>query len=137
MIMPSRCIDDNMLVAYADGELDPALNEQIEAAIATDRQLQARVAIVRQSDTSLKAAFEGLELPAPSPALKRLTSRMMFRSRFRTMSPWALPIAAAIFGFVAGSIDLPGYFRGATYTGASVQAPRIERVLEDIVDDQV
>jgi anti-sigma factor RsiW len=65
-----------------------------------------------------------------------LTDRMMLQSRLHTLSRWALPIAAAILGFVAGATDIRGYFRDATYIGASLQPLRIERVLEDIVDDE-
>lgn len=106
--MTRRCIDDTILVAYADGE------------------------------RASKAAFDEFELPAPSATLRRMTDRMMSQSRLRIASRWALPIGAAMLGFVAGAIDIPGYFRApATYSGALVQAPKIERVLEDIVDDQV
>jgi anti-sigma factor RsiW len=50
-------VDDVMLMAYADGELDAATARQIEAAIAADPALAARVRLFRESAALLRGAF--------------------------------------------------------------------------------
>ncbi len=42
-------IDDNLLVAYADGELDPATNREVELLALRDPAVQARIASPRSA----------------------------------------------------------------------------------------
>ncbi len=63
-------IDDEKLMAYADGELDPTESAQIEGAIAADPALRDRVEAHRRMRTRLSASFEGvLEEPVPERLL--------------------------------------------------------------------
>jgi len=58
--------DDETLMAYADGELDPAQRAVIEAAIAQDPELARRVAQQRALRTKMAGAF-GKVLDQPVP----------------------------------------------------------------------
>ncbi len=51
-------IPDETLMAYADGELEPAQRAEVEAAIAADPQLATRVAQHRALRRKLNAAFD-------------------------------------------------------------------------------
>jgi hypothetical protein len=51
-------ITDELLMAYADGEVDAATREQIERAISTDPALRAKVERHRALRTQLSAAFD-------------------------------------------------------------------------------
>lgn len=62
---------DEMLMAYADDELDRAARMQVEAAIATDPALAQRVAAHRALRTTLQAGFSAV-LDEPMP--ERLTA---------------------------------------------------------------
>lgn len=58
--------DDEKLMAYADGELDPALRAQIAAAIEQDPEIARRVAQHRALRTRMSGAFDKvLEQPVP------------------------------------------------------------------------
>lgn len=60
-------IDDEKLMAYADGELEPAERAEIERAMASDAALRARVSEHQRLRTRLSAAFDGA-LKEPVPA---------------------------------------------------------------------
>jgi len=64
-------VPDEMLMAYADGELDAAERAQVEAAMAADPQLARRVAAHQALRSTLAAGF-GKVLEEPIP--ERLTS---------------------------------------------------------------
>ena len=72
--------DDEILMAYADGELDPARRAEIDAAIAKDPALARRVEQQRALRARLAGAFaKVLDQPVP----ERLDSR---RARRRGQS---------------------------------------------------
>jgi len=60
-------IDDAMLLAYADGELDPETCRQMERQIARDPDTAERVAGFRQDASMLKAAFQHVLYQSPAP----------------------------------------------------------------------
>lgn len=66
-------IDETTLVAYVDGELDPAASEEVEAALAGDPELRRTVARLRESTALARAAFNHVmyepmpELPKAAP----------------------------------------------------------------------
>jgi anti-sigma factor RsiW len=53
-------ISDEELMAYADGELPPIEAKRIEAAMADDRQLAARVARFRAVRRALRTAYDSV-----------------------------------------------------------------------------
>jgi anti-sigma-K factor RskA len=59
-------INDEMLMAFADGELQGEANAQVEAAMRDDAQIAARVAAHRAMRQRLQAAFAA-ELSEPIP----------------------------------------------------------------------
>jgi hypothetical protein len=73
-------VSDEMLMAYADGELDAPLREQVEQAMRSDPQVAAAVERHRALRADVFAAFAGVldePVPArlqPQPQLQPLTS---------------------------------------------------------------
>lgn len=57
-------VDETMLRAYVDGELDPATREQLEHVLAHSPALQDQVAALQASCLPYQAAFEAQPLPA-------------------------------------------------------------------------
>ena len=71
-------VDVELLMRYADDELDAAARATVEAAIATNPALAAQVAAFRRQRTRLQRAFAPmLEEPVPERLLAALapTSR--------------------------------------------------------------
>jgi anti-sigma factor RsiW len=48
---------DEILMAFADGELPLAQHIQVERAVAADLEAQARIAMFRETTALLRAAF--------------------------------------------------------------------------------
>lgn len=68
--MTDSPMDDAMLMAFADGELDAETARAVAAAVAADPALQARVALFRATRREAKAVF-GPMLDETVPALLR------------------------------------------------------------------
>src|SRR5689334_9460733 len=62
-------IPDETLMAYADGELEPAQRAEVEAAIAADPQLAARVEQHRALRRKLNAAYDPILMETVPDAL--------------------------------------------------------------------
>lgn len=62
-------VDDAMLRAYVDGELEAGLRQQVEAAVANSTALQTQVQALRASCLPYRAAFDAQMLPAPPASL--------------------------------------------------------------------
>ncbi len=56
-------VDELMLRAYVDGELDPRLREQVDAVLANNPEWRARAEALRASCLPYRAAFEAQALP--------------------------------------------------------------------------
>lgn len=70
---PTNRMDDVMLMAYVDGEVDAATAREIEAAISNDAALAARVAMFRQTASLMRGAFtEVLHEPVPERLLAKI-----------------------------------------------------------------
>lgn len=70
--------DDEMLMAYADGELDPLTAKRVERAIAADPALAAKVAAQRALRARLGAAFAPVaDAPVPDRLTAMLTSDVL------------------------------------------------------------
>lgn len=101
-------IDDDILQAYVDGELDAAARARVEAALAQDDALARRVRQARALGAQLRDAFDSvLEEPVPArlsallqPGVAPATSRAVESgrvarvARHRTSRRWLMPGAA-------------------------------------------
>ena len=79
-------IDDETLMAFADGELDPAMTARVAAAIDADAALQARLRLFSESRTRLQA--ETRESPGQNPARD---SELIARIRAASVAPANTP----------------------------------------------
>lgn len=125
-------VSEEILMAYADGQLDREACAQVEAAMAADPLLARKVSQHRALRARLRAAFDHvLEEPVPerliacvhtAPTLQRRSNVIPFRRRRAPMRlPWAQAgiLAASLFlGIVVGQM-LPRSDRKETVTGAS------------------
>ena len=96
----SRVVDEAMLHAYADGQLDTAQRALVEAWLVEHPEIAEDVNEWRAQNEALRAAFDPvLEQPVP------LRLATIAERRASGMAPWRLAAAAAgifILGGVAG-----------------------------------
>jgi hypothetical protein len=118
-------IADEVLMAFADGELPAAEAEQIEKAMRGDPTMAARVARFRSVRTALRAAYDSVAqepIPdrlrallhdvdgaAPSiPASTPIVDLGAERARRRFTTPvWAALAASLVVGVFAGQVVTP------------------------------
>lgn len=134
----TRAISDEMLMAFADGELAPAEQGEIEAALAEDETLAERLAVFLDTRDSLAATMKPLiDEPVPASLQASVATAIAaarekqtvlpgpdetivaFRPRASTpvprspgasmSSPWAMALAASVVGIVVG---LGGFLLG-------------------------
>lgn len=112
-------IEDTMLMAYADGELDAATAARVEAALEQDAALAERLGVFLSTRTALKSAFDPappvsatLEaavraMAAPAPQVVSLAARRATRPVWQPMA-LAASLALAV-GLGAGwMLGTPG-----------------------------
>jgi hypothetical protein len=75
-------ITDEVLMAYADGELDAAAMAEVERAMAEDETLAERVAIFADTRRAVKAAY-----PAPAPVSADLAARVRALAKAAEATP--------------------------------------------------
>jgi anti-sigma factor RsiW len=93
---------DELLAAYADGELDAERTREVERMIAADPALRRTVEIHRETSALLRAACaEGFYADAATPALRPPRRGVLGR---RALWPIAASVAAGVFGFGAGAV---------------------------------
>jgi len=106
-------IDDITLVAYVDGELDPATCAEIEALLAKNQDLRGKVRSLRESTALVRSAFNHV-LYSPMPdfdtgregvvvPLIASGSAGKHRQRVRNWWPRALRLAASLAALVVGA----------------------------------
>jgi hypothetical protein len=105
---------DDTLMAYADGELDPAERAAIEQAMRTDPAIAAAVERHRALRADVAAAFAGiLDEPVPArlhpPAPANVVSLEAVREKRRRWSwpEWGALAATLVVGVLAGRM-VPG-----------------------------
>ena len=75
MTIQSPAIDDTLLVAFADGELDPATEYLVAEQVAGDVALAARVDMFRQTAIQLRAAMSAPDqMRVPDALLARISA---------------------------------------------------------------
>jgi anti-sigma factor RsiW len=135
--METLALDDILLVAFADGELDPMVSRLVEARVASDPALTARVAMFRDTAILLKAALstpEYMEVPSALTAkLSRLVARhagpsLGTRLRKRAWIPMAAAVALA--GFISATTDLVRHLP----FGTDPRPMLVSHVLDEIAD---
>jgi hypothetical protein len=133
-------LSDEILMAYADGELGPSETREVAAAVAADPALAARVKVFTQSRKAVAEAFAvKASRPTPDPIAERIrelaaetaspqsTERaaeekvIAFPQR-RRVPFWQLPIAASI-------ALLAGYGLGQYLDTAPLSGPMAASVL--------
>lgn len=143
----TRAISDEMLMAFADDELAPAEQEEIEAALADDEALAERLAVFMETRHELQAVMKPLiDEPVPAALQATLTAAIAnarqaqsvnpepvetvvaFRPRASLTpagrsagsaisSPWGMALAASFVGIVVG---LGGFLLGQSTATAPV-----------------
>ncbi len=93
-------IDDEILVAYVDGQLDARETKRVEDALAGDPEARATVRGLREDAALLRAAFNApLNEPVPARVLESLERAMAETVPARGtkgFAPWPMAIAASI-----------------------------------------
>lgn len=132
-------IEDEMLMAYADGELDAATAARVEAALEQDEALAERLGVFLNTRSALKAAFDPappvspqLEaavrgMAAPAPQVVALTAR-------RTARPVWQPVAFAASLALAVGLGAGWFLNGPAGIGAPqlALAPGAAAVLAEL-----
>ncbi|PWG62021.1 anti-sigma factor family protein [Spiribacter halobius] len=102
-------IDDEMLSAYLDGELDAGTRERVEAALADDAGLRRRLEQLRRNDDLLCAAFDEVEntpVPERLQAAARPPAAVIPLWR-RVQAPALAAAAALVLGLALGRLLAP------------------------------
>jgi hypothetical protein len=119
-------LNDELLSAYLDNELDDPRREAVSAALATDAGARLRLERMRQADRALRTA---LPLPQGDSFEATVAARIQMGRAMprwqRTVLPWAL--AASVAGLVAGSL-LP---RAQSPDGLSAPNSVLARALDE------
>ena len=154
--MPSRILDDETLMAFADGELDEVSAARVARAIADDPELAKEVEMFRAARARAAEALQPLAREPVPAGLSLSVAAMIERDREaraaanspprvvplrreavrrRSAPAWLMPMAAAIVLLVGGS---GGYFLGSQLTApvpaefASIDDPAIIQALSEI-----
>lgn len=123
-------IDDAVLMAYADGEADAPTMLLVEAAMDADAAIRDRVVMFAQSALLLREAFDQMDVAPTPPALERKLRRAIWTSRGWRATRFAVPIAAAIAGFVIGGAQVPWLSGWPADAGSAKIAAMVQEVAE-------
>jgi hypothetical protein len=133
---------DDTLMAYADGELDPAERAAIEQAMRTDPEVAAAVARHRALRADVAAAFAGildepvparLQPAAPAPTVVSLDAAREKRRRW-SWPEWGALAATLVVGILAGKMVPGGGAAAIAGNGSQVVA---QGELASALDHQV
>lgn len=130
-------IDDTMLVAYVDGELDAVTARLVEEQLAASAAARERVEMFRETARLLRGALSEPEMLEVSPALTAKVTRLAARHRPGPRLPrlaaraWIpLAMAAAIAGYVVGATDV---IKRLPFGGNPHNA-QVAHILEEVAD---
>jgi anti-sigma factor RsiW len=84
-------VDEALLRAYVDGELDAATRQQVEVALAHSAELQAQVEALRASCLPYRAAFDAQDLPPLPQDLQRQAAALVAVAATSTPTAAAAP----------------------------------------------
>jgi len=114
-------LSPEVLMAYVDGELDPASRREVEAAMASDARIAREIARLKAQRSELEAAFSGvLREPMPeslldsartAPTASAVTDLSQVRARKEgarahrwSPSQWAAIAASVLIGVLVGRV---------------------------------
>jgi anti-sigma factor RsiW len=132
-------VDDVMLMAYVDGEVDAATARQIEHAIAADPTLSARARMFRDSAAMLRGAYsDALHEKIPDRLINALrplakpnnVATFQTRRPARQIVGWAM--AASLAALVIGASGTYWYVAAGREPQASLQLASAERWLDHV-----
>jgi len=103
-------VDENMLMAFADGELSGAERDEVEAALEQDASLRGKLAAHQRLRARLSAAFDGaLDEPVPArlaeaaePRAADVVNLAERRAARWSALKWGAMAACVIFGVFVG-----------------------------------
>jgi anti-sigma factor RsiW len=132
-------VDDVLLMAYVDGEVDTATARQIERAIAADPELSARARLFRDSAAMLRGAYsDAMHEKVPDRLIDALTppakagsiATLPTRRPARQIVGWAM--AASLAALVIGASGTYWYVTGEPEAPTSMQLASAERWLDNV-----
>lgn len=132
-------VDDVMLMAYVDGEVDAATARQIEHALAADPMLAARARMFRESAALLRGAYADVlheEVPDRLVDTLRPMAKqpevvaMPARRPARQMVGWA--VAASLAALIVGGGGTYWYISAQPAKSPVVQTASTERWLDNV-----
>jgi anti-sigma factor RsiW len=117
---------DMLLLAYADGELDPAREREVEGLIARDPRARRKVEIFWQTAAMLRAAGNERRYAAPAPAPAKVA---VLRPPRRAHLGFALAasLAALVVGFGGGTLF------NASHGGSEASSER-DALIDEIME---
>lgn len=152
--MSDPMFDDETLMAYADGELDAATTARIDALLAADDSLKARIAMFARTRRAASEALGPIATEQVPEALARAVKAMVDRDAQSRASnvlafkqpqkkqgrlnraSWLLAAAATVLLFVAGSggylIGSIGMLPARDDDFAAIRDPAIIRALSEV-----
>lgn len=104
-------VDDERLMAFADGELSGAERAEVEAALAEDASLREKLAAHQRLRTRLRAAFDGaLDEPVPAsllaaaekPRSADVVNLAERRAARWSVREWGAMAASVVLGLLVG-----------------------------------
>lgn len=115
-------ISDELLMAYVDGELEPAEAVRVEQALSADPDLRARLQPFVVTRQELARLFnEPMNAPIPAHLIKAI-ERAPVGSAGATAAPGASGLLVSLKDFVAGfmAMPMPVRFAGALALGTVI-----------------
>lgn len=107
-------VSEEMLMAYADGELDRDTAAEVARAAAADPELRERVALLHETRTLTRAAYAGvLDEPVPERLIAAANAGRRKRAGLGWRQVW-LPLGAAAVASVAGFLVAAAWLPGET-----------------------
>jgi anti-sigma factor RsiW len=125
--MMHKLIEDTLLCAYVDGELDPQAAREVEALAAHNPAVRDRIRMFRQSRNLLHGALSEGEFAEVPHRLQRSAERMIFRAKLRSWTR-SVPrdalsaVAALLLGIGIGAALLQFIEHGTVLPRTAVAA---------------
>jgi anti-sigma factor RsiW len=129
-------LDDSLLMAFADGELDAATMRQVEAIIAGNTAARGRVQMFRATADWMRCAFPSQSAQSAPPAAKIVAIKPVPAPAKRASWRLTMPVAASIAAmFVAGAVGYSlGNLRADQQAGGRHQGDAPYEAVPEIIE---